>query len=77
MIANDANRIWQNTALIILGKIHFLLISENEFFMKKKCDGRTNFMDVMRYVMLNFTSQLMYDLNAIFNVCHLLAARQF
>ena len=31
------------TALIIFGKIHFLLISENEFFHEIKRDGITSF----------------------------------
>merc|ERR1719498_870629 len=30
-------------ALIIFCKIHFLLISENEFFHEMKCDGITSF----------------------------------
>ena len=29
--------------LIISGKMHFLLISENNFFHEMKCDGRTSF----------------------------------
>ena len=34
-------------ALIILGKMHFLPISENEFFSEIKCNGITSFMDFM------------------------------
>ena len=33
--------------LIIFGKPHFLLISENEFNHEIKCDGITSFMDFM------------------------------
>ena len=36
-----------STALIIFDEMHFLLISENEFFHEIKRDGRTNFMDFM------------------------------
>ena len=35
------------TALIIFGKIHFLLISENEFFHEMKCDRTTVCMEFM------------------------------
>ena len=33
------------TTLIIFGKMHFLLISENEFTHEIKCNGMTSFMD--------------------------------
>ena len=35
------------TALIIFDKMHFLLMSENEFFPKIKCDERTSFIELM------------------------------
>ena len=34
------------TALIMFGKMHFLLISENEFFHEIKCERFTSFMDL-------------------------------
>ena len=42
------------TAPIIFGKMHFLLISENEFTLEIKCDGMTSFMDFMA---INCTDQ--------------------
>ena len=36
------------TALVIFGKMHFLLISENEFNHEIKRDGRTSFIDSMK-----------------------------
>ena len=44
---------------IILGKMHFLLISENLFFYEVICDGRTSFMD--------FIIRSLYEV--IFAVC--------
>ena len=49
--------IWPNmirvvTALIIFGKIHFLLISEKEFFHEIKRDGITSFMEFMQTLLL-------------------------
>ena len=38
------------TAPIIFGKIHFLLISENQFFHEEKCNGMTSFKDFMKSV---------------------------
>ena len=37
------------TAPIIFGKMHFLLISENEFFNEIKRDGITGFMDFIHF----------------------------
>ena len=39
------------TAPIIFGKMHFLLISQNEFFHEIKCNGITSFMEFMSIVM--------------------------
>ena len=36
--------------LIIAGKDHFLLISENEIFHEIKCNGMTSFMEFMHNV---------------------------
>ena len=33
--------------MIIFGKMHFLLISDNEFFHETKRDGMTSYMDSM------------------------------
>ena len=38
------------TAPIIFGKMHFLLISENEFFHQIKCNRMTNFMEFMYFL---------------------------
>ena len=35
------------TTPIIFGKMHFLLLSENEFFHQIECNGMTSFMDFM------------------------------
>ena len=42
-------------ALIILGKMHFLLILENEIFHEIKCYKKTSFMDFMygRFNLIN------------------------
>ena len=37
----------KKTAPIIFGKMHFLLISENEFFHLIKCNGMTSFLEFM------------------------------
>ena len=39
---NECNRL---TALIIFGKMHFLLISQNEFTHEIRCNGMTSFME--------------------------------
>ena len=41
------NMIGAVTAPIIFGKMHFLLIPENEFFHEIKFNGMTSFMDFM------------------------------
>ena len=41
------NKIGAVTAPVIFGKMHFLLISENDFFYEIKCNGITSFMDFM------------------------------
>ena len=38
------------TATIIFGKIHFLLISENDFTYEIKCNGMTSFKEFMNNV---------------------------
>ena len=45
-------------ALIIFGKMHFLLISENEFFHEIKCNRMTSFMKFMFAVMNNALSSI-------------------
>ena len=40
------------TATIVFGKIHFLLISEKEFFHEIKCNGMTSFMEFMNRLLL-------------------------
>ena len=47
------------TALIIFGKMHFLLISENEFTHEIKCNGMTSFMD-FKPPLERFTSVYLY-----------------
>ena len=44
-------------ALIIFGKMHFLLISENEFTHGMKRDGITSFMHFMRTCRLQVSPQ--------------------
>ena len=43
------------TAPIIFDKIHFLLISENEFFHEIKCNGMTSFLEFMMYSSVHLT----------------------
>ena len=45
------------TAPIIFGKMHFLLISENEFFHEIKCNGITNFMEFMISLLENLKDE--------------------
>ena len=45
------------TAPIIFGQMHFLLISENEFFHEIKCNGMTSFMEFMTSVKCQLTTQ--------------------
>ena len=47
--------IW--TALIISVKMHFLLLSENEFFHEIECNGMTSFMDFMFFVLQESPTQ--------------------
>ena len=51
-------------ALIILGKMHFLLISENEFFDVTRCNRMTSFMEFMtdssRWLFINYNDDAFY-----------------
>ena len=46
------------TALIIFGKIHFLLISENEFFYEIKRDGITSLQFMLGPYIMEQTTQV-------------------
>ena len=61
-------------ALIIFGKMHFLLISENEFFHEIKYCGMTSFMEFVFYVLTvglqwTQTANTMNDRHNIFADC--------
>ena len=45
------------TAPIIFGKMHFLLMSENEFTHEIKCSGITSFKEFMTYFGLMLSIQ--------------------
>ena len=46
------DRLW-SLILIIFGKMHFLVIPENEFFHEIMCNGMTSFMEFMRSSIAN------------------------
>ena len=55
------NRIGAVTAPIIFGKVHFLLISENEFTHDIKCNGITSFTEFMN-TMLHLEAEQFHEI---------------